>query len=71
MMRDSYIHRKKVTKEHDVTQKILSRILMLHESGIPPEAIRLNLYETCQVKVSLRLINRAVGKMELFPGYFG
>jgi len=30
---ESHIHRKRVTKENDLTRKMVSRILMLHECG--------------------------------------
>jgi hypothetical protein len=58
------IHRKRVIKENDLTQKIVSRILMLHELGIPAEAIRLDIYETCHAKVSICLINRITVKTD-------
>jgi hypothetical protein len=64
MMRDGDIHRKKVTKEDDLTQEMISQILLLHESGVAPEAIQLDLYETCHAQVSSRLINRTTGKMD-------
>jgi len=60
----SHIHRKRVTKENYLTQEMISRILMLHELGIPPEAIRLNLYETCHTKVPFRLIKRTTDKLD-------
>jgi len=61
---ESPMHQKRVTKEHDLTHEMVSRILMLHELGIPPKAIRLNLYETCHAKVPFRLINRTTDKMD-------
>jgi len=60
----SHINRKKVAKENDLTQEIVSRILTLHELGISPEAIRQDIYETCHAKVSLSMINRTTNKMD-------
>jgi hypothetical protein len=60
----SHIHRKRVTKENYLTQEMVSRILMLHELGIPPEAIRLNLYETCHAEVPFRLIKGTTDKLD-------
>jgi hypothetical protein len=59
-----HIRRKKVTKENELTQEMVSRIVSLHELGMPPEAIRLSLYETCHANVSFRLINRATNKID-------
>jgi len=61
---ESHIHRKKVTKEHDLNWEMVSQILMLHGLRILPEAIRLNLYGTCHAKIPLRLINRTTDKMD-------
>jgi len=60
----SRIHRKKVTKENDLTQEMISRILMLHELGVPPEAMRLDLCETCHAKVPFRFISMTTDKMD-------
>jgi hypothetical protein len=61
---ENHIHRKKVSNENDLPQEIASQILSLHELGILPAAIRINLSEICHAKVSLRLINRTVNKMD-------
>jgi hypothetical protein len=61
---ENHIRRTRVTKENDLTQEMVFQILMLHELGIPPEAIRLNLYEICHAKVPCRLINRTTNKMD-------
>jgi len=37
---------------------------MLHELGIPPEAIRLNLYQTCHAKVPFHLIKGTTDKLD-------
>jgi len=63
-MDKSHTHRKRITKKHDLTQEMISRILMLHELGIPPETIRLNLSETCHAKIPFRLIKRTTDKMD-------
>jgi transposase-like protein len=64
MAQNSPIRRKKVTKEDDLTQEMISQILLLHESGVAPKAIQLNLHETCHANVSSRLINRTTDKMD-------
>jgi len=59
----NHIRLKRTAKENDLTQEMVYRILMLHELGISPEAIRQDVFETCHAKVSLSLINKTTNKM--------
>jgi hypothetical protein len=49
---------------NELPQDMVFRILLLHELGLPQEAIRINLYEVWRVKVSLALINGITDKVD-------
>jgi transposase-like protein len=49
---------------NELTQEMISHILQLHESGLSQKAIRINLYEVYNSKVSLSQINMITDKVD-------